>query len=74
MTARGSDEAFHVSSFCRETGCVAATRVVTLDGEERVHLFSTVDGGNTFTRNEWDAFVTGVVNGEFDWHRLGVTP
>lgn len=73
MSERGSDEVFHVtSSFCQDGSCVAAARVVTLDGEERVHLFSTVDGGDTFTRDEWDAFVAGVKNGEFDWGCLNV--
>lgn len=62
------------SSYCQDGGCVAVTRVTTLNGEERVRVFSTVDDGDTFTRDEWDAFVAGVKGGEFDWGRLGEVP
>ncbi|HEY0815170.1 MAG TPA: DUF397 domain-containing protein [Pseudonocardia sp.] len=57
---------YRISSFCRFGDCVEIGQLsggsVTVrdakDPERRTSL--------TFTRDEWDAFVKGVKNGEFD--------
>jgi hypothetical protein len=57
---------YRISSFCRFGDCVeigqlpggAITVRDTKDAERRTSL--------TFTHDEWDAFVKGVKNGEFD--------
>jgi len=58
-----------VSSFCQDGGCVHVRKVSFSDGTE-VHVSNGADNGCLFTRAEWEAFVAGVKNGEFDWTQL----
>jgi hypothetical protein len=56
---------YKISSFCNFGDCV---EVGTLRGGA-VSVRDTKDAAGTtltFTRDEWDAFVKGVKNGEFD--------
>ena len=56
---------FQVSSYCNNGGCVA----VAADGDDLIIVRDdkNVDGPTlTFTAAEWDAFVAGVKDGEFD--------
>lgn len=55
---------FRISSFCHHGGCVA----VGLDHDAIVVRSSRIPDSAElrFTPDEWDAFVAGVRNGEFD--------
>lgn len=55
---------FRISSYCAHGGCVA----VGADRDEIVVRSSRVPDGPIlrFTADEWDAFVAGVRDGEFD--------
>lgn len=57
---------FITSSFCPAANCVAAT---ILPGGD-IAVCDTKDpakAAHVFTRVEWDAFLAGVKNGEFDF-------
>ncbi|MEV1292926.1 DUF397 domain-containing protein [Pseudonocardia sp. NPDC049635] len=61
-----SENRFVTSSFCVARECVAVA--APADG---VVVRSTVSGAEVrFTDAEWEAFVSGVRNGEFDVERL----
>lgn len=51
------------SSFCEASGCVWVR-------QEEGHILVSADPGAApvlrFTRGEWDAFIAGVRNGDFD--------
>ncbi|MGX7675572.1 DUF397 domain-containing protein [Plantactinospora sp. DSM 117369] len=71
MSENLSSVAWHVSSRSADSGsnCVEAGPV--LDGSGRVALrHSKAPDAATivYTRAEWDAFVAGVKDGEFDFH------
>lgn len=55
---------FRISSYCHQGGCVA----VGTDRDEVVVRSSRIPDSPVlrFTAEEWDAFVAGVRNGEFD--------
>ncbi|ANY06528.1 DUF397 domain-containing protein [Pseudonocardia sp. HH130630-07] len=58
------DVDFRISSYCHHGGCVA----VGSDADEILVRSSRVADGPVlrFTAEEWDAFVSGVRDGEFD--------
>lgn len=55
---------FITSSFCHEGGCVEVAK--TPDGTRYVRRTSGGAVPISFTRDEWEAFVKGVKNDEFD--------
>jgi Domain of unknown function (DUF397) len=62
---------FRISSYCYSGGCVAVS--AHSDDVILVADSKTVDAGGDFLRftgMEWDAFIAGVKNGEFDRHVL----
>lgn len=57
-----------ISSFCQDGGCVDVSKV---DANGYIHVTRSDDPyGSFFTLAEWDAFVQGVKNGEFDREKL----
>lgn len=58
--------AFHTSSFCNSGMCVAVA--ILTNGSVLVRHHRSGDGGPTleFSAAEWDAFIAGVKQGEFD--------
>ncbi len=56
---------FQTSSFCGNHGCVAVAAVP--DGDVAIRDSKVPDGAVlTFSAAEWDVFVAGVKEGEFD--------
>lgn len=55
---------YQKSSFCGEGGCVGVAR--TAEGVSVVDLKQSKLKSLEFTQAEWQAFVAGVKNGEFD--------
>jgi len=57
-----------ISSFCMDGGCVDVSKA---DANGYVHVTRVDDPhASFFTRVEWEAFVAGVKNGEFDADKL----
>lgn len=72
IPAHGSPETvrFRTSSFCGNAGCV---EVAALPGDE-IALRDSKDVTSPvlrFTADEWDAFVAGVLDGQFSRDALG---
>lgn len=63
-----------ISSFCQDGGCVEVDKVdVAVRGrfDHRIRITGTdADTVLLFTRAEWEAFIAGVKNNEFDWDQL----
>jgi Domain of unknown function (DUF397) len=60
---------YKVSSFCHSGGCVG----VAAGPQDSVVVINTTAASSpelSFTASEWDAFVAGVKNGEFDRAQL----
>ncbi|MCT4552228.1 MAG: DUF397 domain-containing protein [Alphaproteobacteria bacterium] len=67
-SSQNSTNSFKTSSFCSEDCCCVG---VKKDGETFVVTNTT--GGQPevkFTQDEWEAFIKGVKNGEFDPEKL----
>lgn len=62
-----------VSSFCHHGGCVGVNYTVGSERPVRVMDTNEPERRLAFTREEWEAFIAGVKNGEFDlpeWVRV----
>lgn len=60
-----TDPTWRKSSFCKTSDCVE----VTIEKSEAVRVRDSKDPRSpvlTFTASEWEAFIQGVCNGEFD--------
>lgn len=68
--ARDNGVAFRISSYCAHGGCVA----VGVERDEVVVRSSRIPDSPVlrFTAEEWDAFVAGVRDGEFDRSSLQI--
>lgn len=63
---------FRISSFCNNFGCVAVAAMP--DDRIAVRDSKVLDGPVLiFTAAEWDAFVAGVKEGEFDRRAMSAT-
>ncbi|GAB3803459.1 DUF397 domain-containing protein [Micromonospora zhanjiangensis] len=65
------DVTWHISTRCADTGgsCVEAGPLADGTGRVAVRHSRTPDAATiVYTRAEWDAFVGGVKDGEFDFH------
>jgi hypothetical protein len=56
-----------ISSFCQDGSCVEVSRYRDYIAVQQTDTDSDVV---VFTRSEWDAFILGVKNDEFDWDKL----
>jgi Domain of unknown function (DUF397) len=64
--SRSNDLEFRTSSFSDGGGCVEVGRIPTGGAIVRDSKDPARDIALSFNRKEWDAFVRGVKNGEFD--------
>lgn len=55
-----------ISSFCQDGGCVHVHKTTS----DLVYTGSADGASAMFDRAEWEAFIAGVKNNEFDWDRL----
>lgn len=62
----GDENGGKVSSFCQDGSCVHVHKTTS----DLVYTGSADGASAMFDRDEWEKFIAGVKNGEFDWDQL----